>query len=273
MAEMDDVADLSPLGELDVTAGVHKAGYQGNWKLQFENSVDGYHANFTHRSYFDVVHRRTGFDPKAVSTSASPARIRDLGNGHSSWDVSAIAATTQRHSGARASADEAARVYVDSLIARHGKERAEYLLAKTSTLVVVFPNLALISSHIRLIQPIGVEETEVFLFPTLLKGAPGEINTRRLRSHEAFYGPAGGGAPDDLEIFTRNQLGLRAKLDPWLLLARGITQEETDSSGVRNGQMTDETPQRAMWRAWSKLLASDKASAESTDQPTRAGMR
>ena len=37
-----------------------------------------------------------------------------------------------------------------------------------------------------------MDETEVFLYPTLLKGVPLEMNAARLRGHEAFYGPAGG---------------------------------------------------------------------------------
>src|SRR4051794_22806353 len=46
MAELDDIADLSPEAELLATAGAHRLRYAGNWKLQVENVIDGYHANF-----------------------------------------------------------------------------------------------------------------------------------------------------------------------------------------------------------------------------------
>jgi phenylpropionate dioxygenase-like ring-hydroxylating dioxygenase large terminal subunit len=250
MAEMDDVVDMAPDGILDVRAGVHKAGYAGNWKFLLENSMDGYHANFTHRSYFDVVEHRTGTDVKIHATSASPARIRDLGNGHSSWDVSAIALTS-----AQATQDDDAAAYRQAMIERHGRERALYLIAKKSVHLEVFPNLVFIGTHIRLIEPVRPDQTLVSLFPTLLQGAPKSVNTRRLRTHESFYGPAGGGAPDDLEIFARNQIGLGAGLDPWVLLARGLTLETRDAEGVMTGQMTDEIPQRAMWRQWRKVMS------------------
>ena len=41
LSEIDDIADLSPEGELLVTAGTNKQTYAGNWKLQFENAIDG----------------------------------------------------------------------------------------------------------------------------------------------------------------------------------------------------------------------------------------
>jgi phenylpropionate dioxygenase-like ring-hydroxylating dioxygenase large terminal subunit len=253
MAEMDEVVDMSPESALDVRAGIHKAGYAGNWKLQMENSMDGYHANFTHRSYFDVVEGRTGVNVKAHATSESPARIRDLGNGHSSWDVSSIVANSSQAQ-MQAPQDDDAVAYREAMIKRHGRERASYLIAKGSVHLEVFPNLVFIGSHIRLIQPVSPDQTLVYLIPTLLKGVPKSINTRRLRAHESFYGPAGGGAPDDLEIFSRNQTGLGAKLDPWVLLGRGLTLETRDEDGAMSGQMTDEIPMRALWRQWGKVM-------------------
>lgn len=254
MAEIDDLLDMSPESELDVRAGVHKLHYRGNWKFQLENSVDGYHANFVHRSHFDNVLARTGFDARPLATSSSPARIRDLGNGHSSWDISALTRKDPVNKSAQSTLRDSCRAYADSLIARHGAERAQYLLSKGTVHLMVFPNLVFIGSHIRVVQPISVDLTEVYLYPTLLKGAPAEVNTRRLRVHETFYGPCGAGSPDDLEIFARNQIGLAAQVDPWVLLSRGLGQETLDASGVITGQMTDELPQRALWRRWTSLM-------------------
>ena len=76
------------------------------------------------------------------------------------------------------------------------------------------------------------------------------MNSTRLRVHEAFYGPAGAGAPDDLEIFVRNQEGLEAEVDPWVLLSRGRDLEAIEGDGIVSGQMTDELAQRAIWRQW-----------------------
>ncbi len=80
--QLDLFIDLSPEGELDVTAGVHKYGYHANWKFQIENGMDGYHPNFVHQTFFENVQLRTGAKLTAMFSSQSDGRTRDLGNGH-----------------------------------------------------------------------------------------------------------------------------------------------------------------------------------------------
>jgi phenylpropionate dioxygenase-like ring-hydroxylating dioxygenase large terminal subunit len=252
--QLDLFTDLSPAGELEVTAGVHKYGYRANWKFQIENGMDGYHGNFVHQSFFDNIRRRTGINLTDLGTSQSPAQTRDLGNGHVMIDFRPY----NKANGARLRAiiptTTSGQTYRDALIARHGPARTEELLTAGGTHLLVFPNLILIGVQIRVIRPVRVDETEVFLYPTLLAGAPSELNVTRLRGHEAFYGPAGGGATDDLEMFERNQIGLSAQVDPWLLLARGYRQEHQDADGTVVGQITDEVTQRGIWRQWKKVM-------------------
>src|SRR5262249_46179216 len=51
-AMIDRFCDLSPAGELDVSAGAHKSSFRGNWKFV---GMDGYHAPVVHRSMQDVL--------------------------------------------------------------------------------------------------------------------------------------------------------------------------------------------------------------------------
>ncbi|HXG36981.1 MAG TPA: Rieske 2Fe-2S domain-containing protein, partial [Dehalococcoidia bacterium] len=55
---LDRFIDLSPVGELEVRAGVHKLRCQANWKMQLENAVDNYHANFVHETAFATPAQR-----------------------------------------------------------------------------------------------------------------------------------------------------------------------------------------------------------------------
>src|SRR5262245_8909346 len=252
--QIDLVVDLSPVGELDVTAGVHKYGYRANWKFQIENSMDGYHPNFVHQTFFTNIQHRTGRKLTDLFTSSSPAQTRDFGNGHVMLDF-------RPYNNAKSSIWRAVNPdvrqkepYIEAMIARYGTERATELLTAGGTHMLVFPNLVLIGVQIRVIQPIKVDETEVFLYPTFLQGVPEEVNVARLRGHESFYGPAGGGATDDLEMFERNQMGLSAQIDPWLLLARGRHQEHQEVDGTVVGQITDELTQRGIWRQWKKVM-------------------
>ncbi|SCW75691.1 Phenylpropionate dioxygenase, large terminal subunit [Sphingobium faniae] len=257
LAELDDLTDMSPDGDLDVRAGVHKTVYDGNWKLQLENSMDGYHPNFVHRSHFDNIRARTGNDPRVHATSRTQAHLYDLGNGHASWHNTGLMRSGSQSNPAIAMGEGPVREYADALMARHGEERGRHLLAKGSVHLMIFPNVIFIGSHIRMIQPISVDRTEVYLLPVLLKGAPRALNTRRLRAHEAFYGPAGAGAPDDVEIFRRVQHGLRAGGDPWVLLSRGATMEQQGGNGYAMGQITDEIAQRAIWRQWRTMMEAE----------------
>jgi len=192
--QIDLFIDLSPEGELDVTAGVHKYGYRANWKFQIENSMDGYHPNFVHQTFFDNIQRRSGANIKDLFISRSAAQTRDLGNGHVMLDFRPYNAL--KGPGLRAALPTTpwGHAYHEVLVSRHGKERTAEILTAGGTHTLVFPNLVLIGVQLRVIHPLKTDETEVFLYPTLLKGVPAEMNASRLRGHESFYGPAGGGA-------------------------------------------------------------------------------
>jgi len=259
--QLDLFIDLSPEGELDVTAGVHKYGYHANWKFQIENGMDGYHPNIVHQSFFENVRRRTGVNLTDLGNSQSPAETRDLSNGHVMLDFRPYNQARAGRMSAIMVTSESGQAYRDALIARYGEERTKELLTARGTHLLVFPNLILIGVQIRVIRPVQVDETEVFLYPAFLKGAPHQLNVARLRGHEAFYGPAGGGATDDLEMFERNQIGLSARVDPWLLLSRGTEQQYLNTDGTIVGQMTDEVTQRGIWRHWKKVMSQAEASA------------
>jgi len=144
--------------------------------------------------------------------------------------------------------------YWDALCTCLGADRALDVLTVGGTHMSVFPNLVVLQNQIRTIRPVAVDRTEVLLNPVLLAGAPDELNSLRLRAHEMFYGPGGGGVPDDIEMFRRVQIGLDSSVDPWIRFWRGRHREERDTDGTVFGQMTDEVSQRAMWREWARRM-------------------
>ncbi|MCK9541308.1 MAG: aromatic ring-hydroxylating dioxygenase subunit alpha [Novosphingobium sp.] len=250
--ELDDIADLSPEGHLDITAGYHHLRFAGNWKLQVENVIDGYHANFAHRAYFENVKRRTGTDPSPLGSSSAPATVHSIGRGHGTWDSRPLIAASgrQEQPGNPEWAD-----YVAAMVKAHGKERTEYLLSKQGSHLFIFPNFSYTGVHFRQFRPLAVDYTEFTLFPIMLKGAPDSVNERRLRGHEAFYGPCAlGGQSDDLEVFERNQIGLNAELYPWSLLSRGIHLEKRQADGSIANQITDELSNRAFWARYKQEM-------------------
>jgi phenylpropionate dioxygenase-like ring-hydroxylating dioxygenase large terminal subunit len=259
---IDLFMDLSPEGEVEARCGTHKYGYDGNWKFQMENGVDGYHPNFVHQSFFEVQGKQLGRRVMKLFTEASAYESKDLGNGHSILDMAPRRKSHRpvnnilRGSTSKASSDS----YVESLVRRYGEERTSEILGASNVNLAVFPNLLIIGIQFRNVIPVSVSRTEVYLTPTTLKGVPEEINVARLRAHEAFYGSAGGGAPDDVEMFNRCSIGLRVKGAEWLELSRGIEREHTGEDGSIVAHITDEVPQRAFYRHWRNLMCSSASS-------------
>jgi nitrite reductase/ring-hydroxylating ferredoxin subunit len=233
----------------------HVIRYQGNWKLQVENGVDGYHANFTHSSFFAVMQRRTGRQSRYI-VKEEGGFTRDLGNGHVVLDQSSVAGEVM--SRRLATLPGFGELSAEAL----GLAPAEYqeLLDAgpgPGYNLAVFPNLQLIGIHIRRIEPVAVEETVVRLTPLLIKDAPPAINNLRRRYHELFWGPAGFGTPDDMEMMDRLKEG-NAAVNDWVSFERGTHRTEPDGHGLRAG-ITDEVPQRAQYRQWAALLSRPEA--------------
>ncbi|HKV56356.1 MAG TPA: aromatic ring-hydroxylating dioxygenase subunit alpha [Candidatus Binataceae bacterium] len=271
---IDLFMDLSPEGAVEAHCGTHKYGYDGNWKFQMENGVDGYHPNFVHQSFFEIQGRELGRRVMKLFTESSAYETKDLGNGHSILDMA------PKRKGHRpvntilrgATSRESNEAYIESLTRRYGESRTSEILGGSNVNLAIFPNLLIIGIQFRNVIPVGVGRTDVHLTPTTLKGVPDEINVARLRAHEAFYGSAGGGAPDDVEMFNRCTQGLRVKGAEWLELSRGLEREHRGEDGNRAAHISDELPQRAFYQQWRNLMVGAAANvSELRPRPAARG--
>jgi phenylpropionate dioxygenase-like ring-hydroxylating dioxygenase large terminal subunit len=245
--------DRSPIGEIDLRYPPQRTEYEGNWKFQVENATDGYHVNFVHESFQLLLEslRRTPDSMATIRAAREPAvlgshgQTRGFAGGHGLLEAPAPAGLVmQMHEGERD--------YLDRLETRLGVQGA--LDAMGQYHVVIYPNLAVIHGQLRVIQPIAVDRTRIITYPFALKGITDADEAQRLRGFERFFGPAGFGQPDDMEIFALNQAGLRAAAVPWLVLARGLADERSGAHGETIGGGTSETPIRAAFRAWKALM-------------------
>lgn len=251
---IDLFCDLSPTGEIALgDAGQHHYGYPGNWKLQSENGVDGYHPNFVHQAFLEGA--GSGGLAMRLFHGSSPGRAADLGNGHALLDSRPNLGDVHERLFRSSPHGQA---HFDRLVDRLGEEHACEVVRTNGAQgfnLLVFPNLLIIQVQIRVVHPRRVDLTEIDLYPALLEGASDEVNAARLRGHEAFYGPAGGGAPGDLEMFRRVQEGLAVESVEWLPLLRGLRRTEVGPGGELVGHVTDEHPQRGFYRRWLEEMA------------------
>jgi phenylpropionate dioxygenase-like ring-hydroxylating dioxygenase large terminal subunit len=77
---IDRACDMSPEGEVELSAGWVKHHYRANWKMLPENDTDGYHVGFTHLSLMKAVgsqYQRFVGEEKSIK-----GILRDWGNGH-----------------------------------------------------------------------------------------------------------------------------------------------------------------------------------------------
>jgi benzoate/toluate 1,2-dioxygenase alpha subunit len=120
-----------------------------------------------------------------------------------------------------------------------GTEDADWIVKKFRNLLLM-PNVLLMdqmSSQIRLMRPISVDETEIVTWCIAPKGESAEARERRIRQFEDFFNASGMATPDDLAEFRNCQLGYGAAAVRWSDLSRGQTRwtAGANEAGARLG--------------------------------------
>jgi phenylpropionate dioxygenase-like ring-hydroxylating dioxygenase large terminal subunit len=258
-ANIDDLVDRAPDGEIAFDAGMHRYIYRGNWKLQVENVLDSYHVPFSHASTVSrdgVQFARREGDEKGTKVVAVGGRTADewkkrrsftVGRGHG-WT-----SNTALDDGKRAS--PAFNRYKEVLASKVGNERAQQILTPKLHNTLIYPNVSImgLNIHVRIIKPIAVDLTEVNIYPVRLVGAPDEMNYGNIRLLNVTHAAASFVQSDDLESFTRAQIGLQSDMTDWVDISRGLGAEET-VDGVATEFATHEMVVRAQYDAWRSYM-------------------
>ena len=268
MPFIDLMTDQAPEG-MEILRGESRYMMDANWKLQTENSTDGYHVATVHRNFANTVgYRETlapGRDNGMAKTEASRIlsleKINsggyDVGNGHMiNWadrgNPEASPSWLQR----------------DALMARYPAGKVRWMLERGRT-VTVFPNLLLndvASSCIRVWRPISTRLTEIETWCIAPKNENPEARRARIRKYEDFFFPASLAVPDDVSAMEGAQTGSEVLDDGWNDLALGNKtlvdgpDEAASELGVvplnSNPGREVETPFFAFWREWASRLSS-----------------
>ena len=263
---IDLFADQSPEG-MEVIPGRSIYRHYGNWKMQAENGVDGYHPDIVHRSYFKIVENRVKalqkgktVDDKVkaidfASLMSMPGASYDLGNGHCAiW--SDFANWQQRPLYER----------YEELCARVGEVKARWMCSKVRH-VLIYPNVIFLdgnSTQIRAWRPLSENETEVTIRCIAPRGESREARARRIRQYEDFYGASGIATPDDLAEFAACQDGAKGLDSVYQEYDRGIATciAGPDENALELGlqptitgtDFTSETLYHGQYRQWHSLI-------------------
>lgn len=270
LALLDLVADQAPNG-LEYVPGSVSYTYDGNWKLQFENGLDGYHFATTHASFVDIFRKReprqvpdyaadfAGGDGPVVSGTLSFPR------GHAmSWS---LGAPGQGPEGRPLPQDEELFKQVREQV---GDERVGWMLRQRN--LTIFPNLQIIdiqSLQVRSWQPLAVDKTRMHSHCLAPKGENSEARRFRIRQYEEFFNAGGLASSDDNVMYELNQAGLAATAAGVPEgFSRGIDAPVADSQhfaalGVDQANRTystggmafgDESAIHAGYREWRRLM-------------------
>lgn len=258
---IDNLCDRAPDGEIMLTGGVHRYRFDGNWKLQLENTLDSYHVPFAHESTVDrsgkQFSRREG-DAEGAQVVSGEEEVTHSWKERGAWAFDhghGFTGNTALDEKTRSSPvfDE----YKAALAARLGEQQAEEVLTPFFHNALVYPNMSFmgLNMHVRVIKPISVDRTEVYVYPVLLKGAPESMNQATIKLLNVTHAAASFVQTDDLEAFVRCQRGVVGDSGQWVYFNRGLGEDtEAQNWGGREGKSTQELVLRNQYDGWLEYM-------------------
>src|SRR5699024_7326942 len=139
---LDLWVDRAPEQTVSVVSRPERYDYPANWKFQAENGVDGYHGNFVHESYAQIIERSGGATVEEIRATRNQvgddnyAKGFDYGDGlleRTGTMLGAFDVSTQQ-------------AYQDKLVELHGEERSRRIGMMRN--IFVFTNPPLRTPHI-----------------------------------------------------------------------------------------------------------------------------
>lgn len=237
------------------TQGEHKFSFKGNWKIQLENTTDGYHFPVVHKTFLQSVDAETS---EMLSFMTDEESItRSLGNGHSVMVMVPEHVDLDIDDGTEQLQERFSHV-IEALSKDYPPEQVRRIVRSLHGAgfnLNLFPNVAMSMSFFRVLRPVSVDETEIRHIALGMDGGPEIANRERLRIHEHFQGPFGFGSPDDAEAWERVQAGSHAGRDVPILVNRGLNREWQDTNGDKVSHSTDETGMREAYAMWKRMMS------------------
>ena len=256
LSSIDNMADRSPVGELEIAGGCLRFTHQCNWKMFIENLNDTMHPMVAHESSAGTAkamwagHSPDEPQPMAIEQFVpfmsdykffEDMGVRVYANGHSFSGVH-----FSIHSKYKGIPE-----YEQAMNAAYGADKAAQILGMARHNTVYYPNLTIKGAiqAIRVARPVAVDKTIVESWTFRLKGAPDELLHRTTMYSRLINSPFSVVGHDDLHAYRGIQDGLRASGNDWVSLHRnhvsgeGQQREETVIG-------TSELSMRNQYRSW-----------------------
>ncbi|MGZ5241837.1 MAG: aromatic ring-hydroxylating dioxygenase subunit alpha, partial [Caldimonas sp.] len=214
LSSIDNMADRSPEGRLEIAGGCLRFVHQCNWKMFVENLNDTMHPMVVHESSAGTAKRmwidKPADAPKPMAIEqftpfmSSYQFFEDMGvrvfdNGHSFSGVNF--SIHSKYSPVPA--------YDEAMKAAYGEERAAKILGLARHNTVYYPNLTIKGAiqAIRVVKPIAVDKTVIESWTFRLAGAPPQMLERTAMYSRLINSPFSVVGHDDLQAYRGIQAG------------------------------------------------------------------
>ena len=263
LAQIDNMVDRAPGGELEVAGGRLQILQRSNWKIHLENTQDGLHAGTTHRSSIAASRAHPGAQDRGAQDGGMPFALKVImanGQPQEQMEKLSVTALDWGHSfmaGFRetASPEPWYQDYVAALKAAKGESEAARILAVNTHNAIFYPNASVQPGfmQMRVIFPLAVDLTRVETWSLRMKGAPDALFRRTVEYANVIHSPSSLIRPDDIESYERIQEGLRTDGLDWISLHRDHGRELPVEGGLRASALAD-LSMRNQFRAWSRFM-------------------
>ncbi len=260
LSSIDNLADRSPEGELEIAGGCLRYVHQCNWKMFVENLNDTMHPMVVHESSAGTAKKmwagKPADEPKPMAIEQfvpfmsdyqffEDMGVRVFDNGHSFSGVH-----FSIHSNYSAIPD-----YEAAMDAAYGAQRKAEILGLARHNTVYYPNLTIKGAiqSIRVVKPLAVDKTLVESWTFRLKGAPPELLHRTTMYNRLINSPFSVVGHDDLHAYRGIQAGLHASGNEWVSLHRNFDADEIGRQDV-TALGTSEISVRNQYRAWARYM-------------------
>ncbi len=261
LSSIDNMADRSPEGELEIAGGVLRYAHDCNWKMFVENLNDTMHPMVVHESSAGTAKRlwsgQPADQPKPMAVEQfvpfvsdyqffNDMGVRVFENGHG-WTGVNFSIHSKYSS---------LPEYEVAMKQAWGDERAAQILGTARHNTVYYPSLTIKGAiqAIRVVRPVAVDRTIIESWTFRLKGAPDELLARTLTYSRLINSPMSVVGHDDLHAYRAIQAGLRAQGNDWVSLHRNFDPSEIGQRDLAVNGLS-EISMRNQFRAWVKFMA------------------
>ncbi|HZV91858.1 MAG TPA: aromatic ring-hydroxylating dioxygenase subunit alpha, partial [Caldimonas sp.] len=260
LSSIDNLADRSPEGRLEIAGGCLRFMHQCNWKQYVENLNDTMHPMVVHESSAGTAKRMWLGQPADAPKPMAIEQFVPFMSDYKFFEDMGVRVFDNGHgfSGANFSIHSkysAIPAYEKAMKEAYGEERTAEILGLVRHNTVYYPNLTIKGAiqSIRVARPVAVDKTIIESWTFRLVGAPPELLQRTTMYNRLINSPFSVVGHDDLNAYRGIQEGLHAGGNPWVSLHRNFCADEI---GERDRTVigTSEISMRNQYRAWARYM-------------------